>query len=452
MEYRLGQHAIVIGGSLAGLMTARVLAGHFDRVTILERDTIDAQPAPHKSIPQGNHLHSLLLGGQQVMSALYPGFTDKLEALGSVRARQGKEFTFYFPDGKAYWVTGTVREPRDMGFDLFCQSRGLLEYCVRQCTRELPNVQFESESIVQTLVHENGRIHGVQYTRSGDTQGLAADFVVDASGRGSRTPRWLTELGFQPPQETIIGVDLAYASTKFRIPETYDASDRAMVVSGPPPEFSNGAFMEEIEGGLWHVTLAGRFGDYPPGDEDGFLAYAHRLPSRKLYELIKDAKREADILQYRFPTSVQRHYERLTAFPEGFLVLGDAICSFNPIYGQGMSSAALQVKALQEVLAKRAQDGQGLEALAPAFFPKAAEATATPWIIAANQDFAFPKTQGERPPDYEEGVRYFAAVDALTADDVEVQRLLIEVFNLVKPLSALNEEPIRSRALARLWG
>ena len=284
MEHRLGQHAVVIGGSLAGLMMARVLADHFERVTILERDTVDSQPALHKSIPQGNHLHGLMLGGQQVMSALYPGFTDKLEALGSVRARQGKEFTFYFPDGKAYWATGTVREPRDMGFDLFCQSRELLEYCIRQCTYELPNVQCESESVVQTLLHENGQVHGVQYTRSGDTQDLSADFVVDASGRGSRTPRWLTELGFQSPEETSIGADFAYASTKFRIPDTYDAPEHVIAVLGPPPAFPNGAIMEEVEGGLWHVTLGGRFGDYPPEDEDGFLAYAHRLPNPKLYD------------------------------------------------------------------------------------------------------------------------------------------------------------------------
>lgn len=187
------------------------------------------------------------------MSVLYPGFTDQLEALGSVRARQGKEVTFYFPDGKAYSATGTVREPRDMGFDVFCQSRGLLEYCVRQCTCEYSNVQFESESIVQTLLHENGRIHGVRCTRSGDSQDLGADFVVDASGRGSRAPRWLTELGFQPPQETTIGVDFAYASTKFRIPETYDAPEHAIGILGPPPEFPNASIMEEIEGGLWHV-------------------------------------------------------------------------------------------------------------------------------------------------------------------------------------------------------
>ena len=193
----------------------------------------------------------------------------------------------------------------------------------------------------------------------------------------------------------------------------------------------------------------GRFGNYPPHDDEGFLAFAKSLYTPKVYDLIKDAKRVTDITAYRFPTSVLRHYERLTTFPEGFVVLGDALSSFNPFYGQGMSSAALQVRVLQQLLRERAIASQGLEGLAQSFFPQAAEVIMTPWTLAANQDLAYPQTQGERPADLEEGAQYFAALDALTAEDVEVYRLLFEVFNLVKPLSALHEEPLRSRVLAR---
>jgi hypothetical protein len=179
------------------------------------------------------------------------------------------------------------------------------------------------------------------------------------------------------------------------------------------------------------------------------LAFAKSLHTPKLYDLIKDAERVADIVHYRFPTSVHRHYEQLTAFPEGFLVLGDAICSFNPIYGQGMSSAALQVQALQQVLRERAAGAQGLEGLALAFFPQAADVIATPWTLAANFDLAYPQTRGQRPPDLAESAQYFAAVDALTAEDVEVHRLVAEVFSLAKPLAVLREEPVRSRVVAR---
>ena len=229
MTNHFGHHAVVIGGSLAGLMTARVLAEHFDAVTVLERDHIENRPMLHQSIPQGNHLHGLLLGGQQVMTSLYPGFLDKLDTLGAVRCRAGTELVYYLPDGKAFSVTGTVREPRDLGFDITCHSRGLLEHCVRQCTLAHTNVALHSASPVHGLVYEDGRVCGVRYHQAGEDHTVTADFVVDAGGRRSQAPRWLTELGFRAPEDTTIGVDIAYASTKFRVPAAYDEPERLLI-------------------------------------------------------------------------------------------------------------------------------------------------------------------------------------------------------------------------------
>jgi 2-polyprenyl-6-methoxyphenol hydroxylase-like FAD-dependent oxidoreductase len=449
MGNRHGQHAVVIGGSLAGLMTARVLADHFDAVTVLERDPIELQPVLHKSIPQGHHLHGLLLGGQQVMASLYPGFLDRLDALGAVRCRIGQELAYYLPTGKAFSITGTVREPRDLGFDITCHSRGLLEHCVRQCTLAQTNITLHRASSVHGLVYENGRVCGVRHGQSGEAHTMLADFVVDASGRRSQAPRWLTDLGFPAPEETKIGVDIAYASAKFRLPAAYDEPERLLICFGPPPDLASGGIMALIENNIWHVTLVGRFGAYPPHDEAGFFAFAKSLYTPKLYDLIEDAERVTEIAAYRFPTSVQRHYERLTTFPDRFVVLGDAISSFNPVYGQGMSSAALQVQALQQLLTERVIGAQGLEGLAQSFFPKAAQIIATPWTLAAIQDWAYPQTQGDRPADLEEVAQYLAALDTLTVEDVEVHRLMVDVFNLVKPLSALYEEPWRHRVLAR---
>jgi hypothetical protein len=285
MAHRLGQHAVVIGGSLAGLMTARVLSDYFDAVTVLERDTIDTQPGIHKSIPQGNHLHGLLLGGQQVMASLYPGFLNKLDTLGARRCRAGTELVFYLPTGKAFSATGTVREPYDLGFDITCHSRGLLEYCVRQCTLEHSNIMLASERRVQGLLYSDGRVRGVCYEQCGEAYSLVADLVVDAGGRGSQAPRWLTALGFPAPAATTIGVDIAYASTKFRLPATYDAPERILVCHGLAPDFPNGAIMGIIENNLWHVTLVGRFGHYPPHDAAGFLAFAKALYTSTVYDL-----------------------------------------------------------------------------------------------------------------------------------------------------------------------
>jgi 2-polyprenyl-6-methoxyphenol hydroxylase-like FAD-dependent oxidoreductase len=228
MADHLGQHAIVIGGSMAGLITARVLADYFDQVTVLERDHIEKQPAIHRSIPQGDHVHALLLGGLQVLSSLFAGFTDKLERLGAVRFRIGQELAFFLPDGKAYTLTGSVREPRDLGIDCYSQSRGLLEYCVRECTQAHANVAYKSGCTARGLIYESRRVQGVQYTQNGKTYTTAADLVVDTGGRGSQAHRWLIELGFPALEETTIGVDFAYSSTKFRIPDHYDGSERML--------------------------------------------------------------------------------------------------------------------------------------------------------------------------------------------------------------------------------
>ncbi len=450
MSNPLGEHAVIIGGSIAGLMTARALSDFFDQVTVLERDQIEDHPAIHKSIPQGNHVHALLVGGQQVMSRLYPGFVDKLLGLGAIRARLGKDIAYLSPIGKAYSLLGgAVKEPRDLGIDFYLQSRGLLEYCVRQCTLESANVSFRSGCDVQRLIYREGSVRGVDCEQSGGVNSVAADFVVDAGGRGSRAPRWLRELGFASPEETSIGVDFSYSTAKFRLPN-YGEPERMLFAPGFGPDYPKAAAIQEIEDGIRLVGLGGRFGDYPPTDDDGFLAFAKSLYTPKIYELLKGAERLSEIAPHRFPTSLRRHYERLVAFPERFLVLGDAISSFNPVYGQGMTSAALQVEALQHLLNERAEGTRQLEALAPAFFAEAAEVISAPWTLAANSDFAFPQTRGERPPGLEEGGRYFVALDALSAEDVQVQTLIMEVLSLTKPLSALSKEPLRGRVVAQM--
>ena len=449
MSNLLGEQAVVIGGSIAGLMAARVLADHFEQVVVLERDHIAEEPAIHKSIPQGNHLHNLLLGGQQVVSRLYPGFTDRLQSLGAVHLRMGKDNAILLPDGKAYSLGGAVREPRDLGIDMYCQSRGLLEYCVRQCTKESANISFRSDCAVRELICANRRVSGVVYQYDGGSHSVTSDLVVDTGGRASHAPRWLKEFGFATPEETTIGVDFAYTSAKYRIPN-YTEPERVLSVRPSGPDCPNIGIIEEIEGNIFHLSLGGRFGHYPPADEPGFLAFAKSLHTSKLYDLIKDAERVTDITTHRFPTSLRRHYERLAAFPEGFLVLGDAVSSFNPIYAQGMSSAALQVQALQNLLNERGQGTRRLDGLAPTFFAQVAEVVSTPWTLAANFDFAYPQTTGERPRDLEERAQYFMALEALCAKDVQVHILVTEVINLAKPLSALSEEPLRSRVLARM--
>jgi 2-polyprenyl-6-methoxyphenol hydroxylase-like FAD-dependent oxidoreductase len=205
-----------------------------------------------------------------------------------------------------------------------------------------------------------------------------------------------------------------------------------------------------IENETLLVSLIGRFGDFAPTDKQGFLAYAKELHSDLAYLIIKDTEQLTPIAHHRFVSSVQRHYEQMGQRPEGFLVIGDALCTFNPIYAQGMSAAAIQAEILRENLVGLAGQSRGIGELGRSFFARAAEFNATPWNLAAGFDFAFPQTRGIRPAGAEDRARYFAALDRLQQEDPEVLRLMTEVFQLLKPLSALQQEPLRSRVLGRM--
>jgi 2-polyprenyl-6-methoxyphenol hydroxylase-like FAD-dependent oxidoreductase len=442
---RLGHDAIVIGGSIAGLIAARVLSDYFECVTILERDEIENRPAVHKSVPQGYHLHGLLNGGQRVLSALYPGFTDDLRGLGAHRVTVGRDIAWYLPDGKSYSATGSLRAPFDVGLEAHCASRGLIEYVIRRRTHELPGIRVETGTVRELICHDS-RISGV---RCDDARLFEAELVVDATGRASRAPQWLAAAGFSEPRQTTIGVDTAYSTANFRVPDWYDG-ETLIFITGPAPTFTRRCYVIRIENGSLLVSLIGRFGDYPPTDREGYLAFAKDLHSDLAWRIITDAEQLTPIAHHRFPTSVQRHYEQLTSPAERFLAIGDALCTFNPIHAQGMSAAARQANLLREVLSEHQSQARGLDGIGRAFFAKAAELNSTPWNLAAAFDFAFPQTRGERPPGIEERARYFAALDRLQTEDKEIRQLMTEVFQLVRPLSTLLEEPLRSRVLARM--
>jgi 2-polyprenyl-6-methoxyphenol hydroxylase-like FAD-dependent oxidoreductase len=361
----------------------------------------------------------------------------------------GRETAAHGPEGIGGAPLGT-EEPRDLGLRFYNQSRALLEHCLRQFHLGQERITNRSPVRARRLLSESGRVHGVEIESDGELQQLEADLVVDAGGRGAQSPRWLEAMGCTAPEETAIGVDFAYSSAVFRLPADLEIREKLATFGGPPPDHSNAAISAPIEDGQWIVSLAGRFGDYPPGDEEGFLAFARALPTPVLYKRLKHAERVGPIHRFRFPSSVHRRYERLNDFPPGLLVIGDAICSVNPAYGQGISACALQVKALADLLADRAASGRGIDDLAPEFFGRSAEVIVTPWTLAANLDLAYPKTVGERPAGMEEGARYFAELTALSVEDEDVGLLIAEVFQLVRPLSVLMEEPLLGRVTRRL--
>ena len=355
----------------------------------------------------------------------------------------GRDVARYLPDGKAYSPSGSLREPFDIGLEAHCASRGLIEYAIRQRTGEVPRIQIETGRTVRELIFRQRRIDGV---RCDDGRSFEAEIVVDATGRTSHAPRWLAPGGFSAPRQTTLHVDTAYSTANFRVPDWYDG-ESLVFITGPAPTHTRRGYVIRIENRSLLVSMIGRFGDYPPTDREGFLGFARELHCDLAWRIIKDSEQLTPIAHHRFPASVQRHYEEVSNL-DRFIAIGDALCTFNPIYAQGMSAAARQAKLLGDVLSEHSSQGRESDGIAADFYSKAKELNNTPWSLAAGFDFSFPQTRGERPPGTKERAHYFAILDQLQAEDLEIRRLMTEVFQLVRPLSTLFEEPLTSRVRA----
>ncbi len=446
MSSFIGQQAVVIGAGMGGLTAARALADHFERVLVLEGDVLPADPLDRHGVPQGRHVHALLAGGQRALAELFPGFEDSLSSAGAVRFRVGLDMRVERPGFDPF-------PQRDLGFDAFAMSRPLVELTVRRRVQELPSIELRQGCRVQELVHRADRaaVTGVRYTdASGRPESVDADLVIDASGRGMLTLDALAALGRVPPAETTIGVDLAYASAVFAIPDDAPKDWKGVFCFPGIGRASRGSLMLPLEGQRWIATVGGRHGDIPPGDEAGFMEYAKGLRAPTIYNAIKHAKRLGDIARFRFNESVLRHYPSVESFPRGVLPIGDAICRFNPIYGQGMSVAALEAVALGRLLAARARERDPLGELAPAYFAEVARIIDTPWAAAAIPDFVHPDTRGERPADFEQTLKFGAALGKLAARDPAVHRLTSEVQHLLKPRSVYQDPDLVQRVRAMM--
>jgi 2-polyprenyl-6-methoxyphenol hydroxylase-like FAD-dependent oxidoreductase len=447
--------AIVIGGSLAGLLAARVLTDHFDHVTILERDCLLApKPMPRKGVPQARHLHVLLARGQQVLQQLFPGLVEELIAQGSPFADMAADLAWLTPKG---WG---VRCKSGIGI-IGC-SRDLLEYSVRCRLEDIDNVSFFDNCDMRGLTADRSEtsISGVLVCPrtalaspedSAASLRLRADLVIDASGRGSRAPEWLRRLGYNPPRETVVNAFLGYSSRIYgRHPALRDCI--GVYVQPAPPEHLRGGALFPVEGDRWILTLAGYGRDYPPTDEAGFVEFARSLRTPMIYDAIKDAEPLSPIFTYRATENRVRHYELMSRFPNGFIVLGDAACAFNPVYAQGVTMAALGAVALDECLRHQSRKGSvaGSSGLSQRFQRMMAKINGAPWMLATSEDFRVPGCEGIPPGHLTQFVqRYFDKAVHLSTIDADARRLLLEVFNMLKPPTALFHPRFATRLLMR---
>jgi 2-polyprenyl-6-methoxyphenol hydroxylase-like FAD-dependent oxidoreductase len=432
-------HAVVIGAGMAGLTAAQAISGHFGKVTIIERDVLPAGAAPRSGTPQAQHAHMLLAGGLKALQTLFPGFEDDLAEAGAVKIRTGKDIRFERPGFDPFPI-------RDLGIDTCCMSRPLLEAVTRRRVQQTANINICVRSRVTGLVASRDamQIEAVRYdSEDGPAVTLEADLVVEASGRCGLTLQLLQELSLQKPEETEIGIDQAYASTIVERPIDHNGDWLGNIVLPSAPASSRGAFLFPIEKQQWLLSVGGNHGDAPPGDRAAFMDFVKSLRTPTIYDAVRDARPLTDIVRYQLPCSTRRHFERLESFPAGLLAIGDALCRFNPVFGQGMSVAAQEAVILGRLLAEDVP----MERLARNFFAAIQDTIATPWGVAVS-DFVYPATRGVRPADLAQRLQYGMALTKLAAQDPEVHRLTAEVSQLLKPQAALREPALAARVMS----
>ncbi|WP_036479839.1 NAD(P)/FAD-dependent oxidoreductase [Myxosarcina sp. GI1] len=392
----LGHRAIVIGGSVAGMLAARILIDYFAEVIIVERDTLPTEPKLRQGVPQSAQPHILLTKGYRILLELLgEDFNIELIQRGALTIDWAKEFYSY---GEAGWLANTSK-PSDL-ISITC-SRPLLEWAIARQIKKNNRIKFwEQHRVTELIYHrQEHRVRGITASSlsNKEEKKLTADLIVDCSGRNSKAPQWLKNIGITAPPETTVNPHLGYATRRYKEPEGFQLPWKVMLINHAPPEHTRLGYLARIERGEWIATLGGYEADFPPIDEPGFLDFARSLRHASIYETITQAEPISPIYAYRATTNRLRHYEKIE-LPYGFIVLGDAVCSLCPVYGQGMTVSALAVLTLQKWL-NRTRKSFLLSKLSSASFQQdLAKSNSPHWNLAIAQDSRFLKTKGRVKP------------------------------------------------------
>ena len=412
---------MVIGASMGGLLAARALSDFFETVTMLERDAFPEADIPRKGVPQGHHAHGLLARGREVIEDFFPGWTDEVVRSGGSRGDIANDVKWV-----GYGVT-LKTEPSDLAGLL--ASRPVLEGHVRRRLLSRPNVKAITNCSAIELIADDRRsaICGVRVKIEGSAQqAISADLVIDAGGRGSSSPAWLEQLGYVRAPEEKVEIGIGYTTRIYRRKAGDLGGKLGVVVAGNEPNWRNGAILFQAED-RWIVSMGGYFGDLAPTDEQMHAAYASSFPTPEFHQIVANAEPLSDFAVIRHPANTRRRYERLDRFPDNYLVFGDAICNFNPVYGQGMTVAAQEAVIQRECLRRGNAD------LAKRFFRAAATTIDTPWDIAVGNDLRLPRVQGARPAKVRLINWYVGKLHQAARTDARLSDAFLQVANLQAP-------------------
>ncbi|OBB91651.1 NAD(P)/FAD-dependent oxidoreductase [Mycobacterium sp. 852002-40037_SCH5390672] len=442
-------HAVVIGGSIAGLCAARVLSDSYSRVTVYERDELPAAPASRATVPQDRHLHMLMARGAMEFEDLFPGLLDDMVAAGVPKLENRPDCIHL---GAAGHVLGTGHTLRDE-FTAYVPSRPHLEWQLRKRVHDIDNVTVARRSVAEARFDRaRQRVTGVLLdpadTESNDQEFVAANLVVDAAGRGTRLPVWLTQWGFQRPVEQEMDIGIHYATQQFRIPDGLIAEK--VVVAGASHDQSLGLGMLCYEDGTWVLTTFGVANAKPPKTFPDMLELARRLLPAHFNAALTRAEPLGEPAFHAFPASKWRRYDKLERLPAGILAFGDAVASFNPTFGQGMTMTSLQAGHLRRAL--QLPDDQVAAALNRA----TAKSTFPVWTMNAIGDVTFHHagTKGPIPWWWRPSGALFDQFLGAAETEPVLAEWFLRRFSLLDSLYMVPPPRIVGRAMAhnlRLW-
>ncbi|MEV0254116.1 FAD-dependent monooxygenase [Streptomyces sp. NPDC050732] len=437
------KRAVVVGGGYAGLVTARVLADHFAEVLVLERDPVRSDTGVHPHIPQGHHAHALLARGGEALEGLFPGLRAELAELGAPVFDYGERINFLLPTGYA--------PATRVGIPVQTFTRDELERRLRQRVAALPAVRVLPATRCETVTASApGRLDRVRYRTEGGDEAtdVTADLVVDTSGRTTSVDRWLTEAGLPVSPKTVVKAKITYTSALYerppQDPQDYDVAYQMAFA----PDVPRGGVVLAVEHHRWMCSLLGADEHVPPTDDEGYLDFAHTLDNPRLAEQIKRGTRQGPVHRYTNPGNEWRLHHKNARWPERLIAVGDALCLFNPVYGQGLTVAALEAELLGRLLRRQRARAAGLDGLSRAYQRAAARVIQVPWTMATSSDLMW--APGGQPLPARFAHWYNQQVFALAVHEPDVWARFVRVLNMTAPPSLLFRPAVLAKVVRRL--